>query len=772
MSQWTLAIAATCVSGSMAIGTLAAADWKPADNPLMTRWAKDVSPEKVHGEYPRPQLVRAKWTNLNGLWDYAIVPKDQDQPEKFDGQILVPFPAESALSGVKKNVGPDNRLWYRRTIAAPKLADGQRLLLNFEAVDWQTEVWVNGQKVGEHRGGYEPFSLDVTDAVSGSGDQQLVVAVWDPTNDHWQPRGKQVRRPEGIYYTAVTGIWATVWLETVPAAHITSLKMTPELDKKRLRLAVAGSKAAAGAPVEAKVTLEGKQIASAKGKVGEAMTIAIADPQAWSPDRPILYDVDVTLDDSANDDDTAPAGDQVTSYFGLRSIAIGKAADGFNRLLLNGEPLFQFGPLDQGWWPDGLYTAPTDEALRSDIEITQKLGMNMLRKHVKVEPRRYYYHCDRLGMLVWQDMPSGDRGIGGSDPDLKRSPESAANYRREYQAMIDNLGNHPSIVVWVPFNEGWGQFDTNEILAWTQKYDPTRLVDGPSGWTDRGTGDMHDMHRYPGPGMPGPEEKRAVVLGEFGGLGLPVENHLWWNKRNWGYQNFKNKQDLQARYDQLIRQLRPLIGKGLSAAVYTQTTDVEGEVNGLMTYDRQVLKFDAEHMARLHKRLYGPPAIFRTTVLVPTSEKEPQTWRYTTSEPKGDWTAADFDDSGWSAGPGGLGEPSTPGTHVRTRWKSSDVWARRTFKLDKPAPKGLHLRLHHDEDVVVYLNGQQILKLTGYTTDYVDIELGKDALAALRDGENTLAVHCHQTGGGQYIDVGLVDIVELPAAEREQAKQP
>jgi hypothetical protein len=289
----------------------------------------------------------------------------------------------------------------------------------------------------------------------------------------------------------------------------------------------------------------------------------------------------------------------------MRKISLGKDKNGRQRLFLNNKPLFHFGPLDQGWWPDGLYTAPTDAALRFDIEMTKKLGFNMARKHVKVEPSRWYYHCDRLGLMVWQDMPSGDRHIGGKSADLERSPESAAIYRRELKAMIDTKHNHPCIVTWVPFNEGWGQFDTDKTLAWVKKYDPTRLVDGPSGWTDRGTGDIHDVHYYPGPGTAKLEAGRAVVLGEFGGLGLPVEGHLWWNKRNWGYRTYKTKSELNASYDVLMKKLRPLYANGLAGAIYTQTTDVEGEVNGLMTYDRKVVKFDIPHMHALHKRFYS-----------------------------------------------------------------------------------------------------------------------------------------------------------------------
>jgi hypothetical protein len=413
--------------------------------------------------------------------------------------------------------------------------------------------------------------------------------------------------------------------------------------------------------------------------------------------------------------------------------------------------------LDQGWWPDGLYTAATDEALRYDVEMTRKLGFNMARKHVKVEPARWYYHCDKLGLMVWQDMPSGG-GPGEKVGDGQQFPRS--QFELELKRMIDAFHNHPCIVMWVPFNEGWGQHDTPMIAAAIQEYDPTRPVNEASGWTDQGSGDVKDIHSYPGPAVPKLEEKRVAVLGEFGGLGMPVPGHLWWDKRNWGYRNFTDFKEIRAAYDGLIRRLRPLIGKGLSAAVYTQTSDVEGEVNGLMTYDREVVKYEVAHTAALHAQLFLPPPIVITKVLVPTSQEQPQTWRYTTEKPADGWEKPDFDDSAWKQGPGGLGRKDTPGAIVRTEWHTNDIWLRRTFELANTSVSGLNLRIHHDEDAEVYLNGQLVARLTGYETDYVDVELDREAPAALRAGQNVLAVHCRQTQGGQYIDVGLVDLIE------------
>lgn len=739
-----------------------AADWKPAQGPLLTRWAKDVSPDNALPEYPRPQLVREQWQNLNGLWDYAIRPREAHQPEEFDGEILVPYPIESALSGVMKPVGADNRLWFRRSFTAPKLPENGRLLLHFGAVDWHATVWVNGTQVGEHKGGFDPITLDITDTLFSrkSPTEELVVSVWDPSDKSFQPRGKQVTNPGGIFYTSVTGIWQTVWLEVVPTTRIESLTITPDVDRGVVHV-TANTVAAAKSDLNGlRVSVEatsGDQRAVACGKPNDAIELQLKNARLWSPDDPHLYDLRVRLVSDVAD---SASVDEVTSYFGMRKIEVKQDADGFNRLFLNNQPLFQFGPLDQGWWPDGLYTAPTDEALRYDVEITRQLGFNMCRKHVKVEPERWYYHCDQLGLLVWQDMPSGDRSIGSNDPDFQRSAESEANYRREWQAIINARRNHPSIVVWVPFNEGWGQFKTSEILAWTKELDPTRLVDGPSGWADRGTGDMNDMHHYPGPGMPEPEPKRAVVLGEFGGLGLPMSGHLWWDKRNWGYRTYTTQEELRTNYKRLMKALHPLVGKGLAAAVYTQTTDVEGEVNGLLTYDRDVVKIGVEFAAETNRKLYEPPPVFLVKTLLPTSERQARTWRYSLDQPKDGWEQPDFDDSAWRAAPAGFGEKTTPGSVVRTDWKTSGIWIRQNFTLESADAANPCLRIHHDEDAEVYVNGRLVAKLDGYSTSYEEIEFAEGARQVLKQGKNTLAVHCRQTGGGQYIDVGIVDVVE------------
>ena len=728
------------------------AEWQPAKGPLMTRWATQVSPEKVHSEYPRPQMVRKNWQNLNGLWDYAILPKDRQQPDTFDGQILVPFPVESALSGVMKPVGEENRLWYKRTFEISAKWKGQRVLLHFGAVDFDTTVWVNGTKVGIHRGGYDPFTFDITDALNDAGQQEVVLSVWDPTNAGTQPRGKQVKKPGGIWYTAVTGIWQTAWVEPVPEVYIKWIKIVPDIDSESVCITVASTDPA-GYSVEVEAKDGWFTKAKKKGMAGEEIVLNMNNPKLWSPDSPFLYDLKVTLKNSKG-----KKVDAVSSYFGMRKIEVRKDEKGINRLFLNNESLFQFGPLDQGWWPDGLYTAPTDDALKYDIEVLKKLGCNMLRKHVKIEPARLYYWCDKLGLMVWQDMPSGDKYIGGRDPDIERSPESARQFEAELKAMITTFYNHPSIIMWVPYNEGWGQWDTPRIVDLIKKLDPTRLVNNTSGWSDRGVGDVHDIHSYPGPAAPPVEEKRAAVLGEFGGLGLPVKGHTWQDEKNWGYRSYETREELTDAYVALIDNLRSLIGDGLCAAVYTQTTDVEIECNGWMTYDRAMIKMNPKKAAAANKCLYLPAPVLKT--IVPTSQEQPQSWQYTTSEPSDGWQQADFDDSDWQMGQGGFGTEGTPGTIVRTEWKTSDIWVRRTFELADTKLHRSQLSIHHDEDAEVYINGQLVAKLEGYTSSYARATLDKKAQSALKVGTNCIAIHCHQTGGGQYIDAGLVDVIE------------
>ena len=726
----------------------AAADWKPVTGQLLSKFTADVAPADPLPEYPRPQLRRGAWTNLNGLWDYAITPQSAGRPDGYDGKILVPFPVESALSGVKKTLSPSQALWYSRTFARPETPGDARVLLHFGAVDWHCEVYVNGARAGTHDGGFDPFTFDVTDALK-EGDNAIVVRVLDPTDAGYQAIGKQRQKPGGIWYTSVSGIWQTVWMEVVPAAHVESLKITPDVDAGSVKIEVN----AQGQPGDVQVTASdgGQQIAQGKAENG-VVTLKIPDAKLWTPDAPHLYDLKVTLG----------GGDAVDSYFAMRKVAVEKDDAGLPRIMLNDKPTFLYGPLDQGWWPDGLYTAPTDAALKYDIQVTKEMGFNMARKHVKVEPARWYYYADQMGLLVWQDFPSafppGVNATGDRDADF---PAAAADaWRKEYAAMIDNLYNHPSVVIWTPFNESWGQHQTNEIIEWAREYDPTRLVDGPSGWFDRGRGDLHDMHHYPRPNMFPVEGQRASVLGEFGGLTLPLKDHMWQQDKLFGYQDMGDKNTLESRYVEFVRDLRGLQRRGLAAAVYTQTTDVEGEVNGLLTYDREIFKIDPAKLHDLHAPLYEPIVPVREVAVVPTSQgNEAQTWSYTFQRPgSDDWTSLDFDAKSWRRGKAGFGTAATPGGRVRTTWDTNDIWLRRTFTYDGGDLREPQLRVHHDEEATVYLNGEKIATLGGYTSGYGDTPVDVPA-GLMKKGENVLAVHCHQTEGGQYIDAGLIDLV-------------
>ena len=583
---------AVLVCCALALTVCAQAQWKPAGDKIKTKWAEQIDPQNVLPEYPRPQLERTDWVNLNGEWEYAIKPKGEVEPNSFDGNILVPFAVESSLSGVQKEVGENNELWYKRSFTVPANWKNKDVVLNFGAVDWKADVFINDILIGSHQGGFTPFSFNITPYLTGKSNQKLVVRVWDPSDRGYQPRGKQTSNPEGIWYTPVTGIWQTVWLEPVATNHITSVKSIPNIDNGTMNVTVGTSQPCNTAVVEVKLLDKGQVVASAKGIQGKELRLAVQNPTLWDTSNPYLYDMKVSLTKDGK------VVDDVKSYTAFRKISSKRDANGIMRMQLNNKNLFQYGPLDQGWWPDGLYTAPTDEALLYDIVKTKDWGFNMIRKHVKVEPARWYYHCDKEGMLVWQDMPSGDMGNqwaphtynGGTDKE--RSSASIANYYQEWKEIMDLCVSHPSVVVWVPFNEAWGQFDTEKVAEWTKNYDPSRLVNPASGGNHRACGDILDLHNYPGPSMFLFDPQRVTVLGEYGGIGLPLENHLWWNKRNWGYVQFKNSDEVTAEYVKYANELKEMVDRGFSAAVYTQTTDVEGEVNGLMTYDRKEIKIN------------------------------------------------------------------------------------------------------------------------------------------------------------------------------------
>lgn len=602
-----------------------AADWQPAGDAIRTKWADEVNPEAPLPEYPRPQMVRSKWVNLNGLWDYAITPEAAGDFTS-EGKILVPFAVESSLSGVGRMVGKKQALWYERSFDMPKGWKGNKILLHFGAVDWKATVYVNGEKLAEHTGGFTPFSVDITSVVKSKGNT-LKVRVWDATDDSWQPRGKQVNVPQGIWYTPVTGIWQTVWMEAVPQTYIESYYAVSDINAGSLKVDVRTIGAQQGDVVKVDLIEGGigysaekpsSNVISSAEAVGGTATVKIPSMKLWSPDSPYLYGLRISV---ARNGKTI---DSVNGYTCVREISVCQEKKQHKRMALNGKELFQFGPLDQGWWPDGLYTAPTDEALRFDIVKTREWGYNMIRKHIKVEPARWYYYADVEGMLVWQDMPSiGDHAknvlstrepeiaagqrnnwskdsfIGGTDCVVPQ--EWKDNYYKEWTEIIDAVKGFQCIVVWVPFNEAWGQFDTEAVVDFTKKLDPTRLVNQSSGGNFAFCGDIQDCHHYPQPAMNAFEGTMVNVLGEYGGIGFPVEGHLWKKDKNWGYGGVKQSaREVLDQYDEFARILRNYIICGTAAAVYTQTTDVEVEVNGIMTYDR-IVKIDEKRFREINQ---------------------------------------------------------------------------------------------------------------------------------------------------------------------------
>jgi len=607
---------------------------------LTTPWTADATAGQGWTEYPRPALVRSEWMNLNGPWDYAITAAASAAPANYAAKILVPYAPESALSGVKKSVLPENRLWYHRSFTLPTGWAGKRILLHFGAVNWDTAVFLNGALVGSHRGAFDPFSFDLTEFLTNGAAQDLVISVRSPSSEGEQPRGKQQLDQSGIWYTPTTGIWQTVWLEPVPLENaIAELRITPDVDRSLVKIAALGTLPMRPQvyAVRVKILDDGSVVAEGSDRIDREFDLSLPLPKLWSPSHPHLYQVSAELvritpskglaPPVARKDpffgpgerarfaklpDDAIVVDQVASYFGMRKIALAPGPHG-PVIALNGEALFELGPLDQGYWPDGLLTPPTEAAMRFDLDFLKRAGFNLLRKHIKVEPALYYAYCDRIGLMIWQDMPSGmiaaREGSPVSDkqsvrpPDdgeLTRSSATQEQFELELRRMIDGLHPYPSIVTWVVFNEGWGQYDAVRLAETVKRLDPTRLVNSASGWWEVGAGDLLDQHTYKEQlDLPSASASRAVVIGEFGGLGYPVPGHLWWtNKRNWGYQVYTSAAELAAQYRKRTDQIAAAISAlGLSAGVYTQTTDVEGEVNGLLTYDRRVEKIPAEALA-------------------------------------------------------------------------------------------------------------------------------------------------------------------------------
>lgn len=731
-----------------------ASAWQMKYAPIMTDWAQLVDTNAPLPEYPRPQMVRAEWLNLNGIWQFQPGATNQPPPtnQTLASEILVPFPMESALSGVAQY---HMHSWYRRTFTIPSVWNGQRILLHLDAVDWQSEVYLNGQSVGVHRGGYDAATYDITDQISGSGPQELIVRVYDPTDASGFPRGKQTLSPGGIMYTSTSGIWQPVWLEPAPNTSVASLKLIPNIDTQKLQVTTMVTGPTNGITVSAFARSNNIVVGTVSGAPGAALLLPVPNPNLWSPTNPFLYDLEINLSNA-----TARV-DSVSSYCGMRKISVGNT-NGFLKMLLNNQFVFQFGPLDQGFWPDGIYTAPTDDALKSDIEQTKLLGYNMIRKHIKVERARWYYWADKLGILVWQDMPSLNSYTGSP------KPVETNQFRTELTRLVENHWNHPSIISWVIFNEGQGQHDTPSLVSLVESLDPSRLVNQASGNDHFGVGAILDWHSYPNPSCP-VSAVQAVVCGEFGGVGLGITNHTW--APGWGYIAATNGGDLAGKFEDFCFQISDFVqNHGLSAVVYTEITDVEIELNGFLTYDRKVRKPDAD---RIRAAIASASTPISLTTIVPTSQASAQAWRYTTATPANNWFSSGFNDSAWNTGSGGFGAGNPPNIAgiLRTAWNTGDIWLRRTFNpgsLTSQQLTNLFFTVYNDEDVEIYINGVLASSATGYRTSYGLMsltEVGRGAI--IPNALNSLAVHCHQTGGGQYIDVGLVirvGSVAIPAA--------
>jgi hypothetical protein len=726
--------------------------------PLYTPWAQLVNTNAPLPEYPRPQMVRSNWMNLNALWQFQPGASNDAPPfnQTLSGEILVPYPMESAISGVAAYHAWS---WYRRTFSVPSAWSGQHVLLHLDAVNWLSHIYVNGQSVGTHQGGYDPITFDITPYLNG-GTNELLIQVYSPEDSLGEPRGKQTLSPGGIMYTSSSGIWQPAWLEPVPATSITTLMLVPDIDNQLLNVTVGATGVTGGTKVNATAMAGTNIIATVtNGIPGTRFTLAIPNPNLWSPTNPYLYNLTVSLKNGA------ATVDSVNSYFGMRKISL-STNNNQVRIMLNNQFVFQYGPLDQGFWPDGIYTAPTDSALKSDIEQEKLFGFNMVRKHIKVERQRWYYYADTLGILVWQDMPSCNSYTGNPNP----PPVDPTDYSNELTALVTNHWNSPAIVMWTTFNEdqgeagsgnGVGQASTASLVQLVKNLDPSRLVNQASGGAYFGVGDIYDNHSYPAPGDP-TSTSQAVVDGEFGGVALEITNHIWVNGGGEGSASSTN--DLASQFETFCGELSSDVqNDGLSGAIYTQTTDVEDELNGLLTYDREIRKPDPR---RIQAAILAASQPLVENTVVPTSQSSGIAWQYTTNYTTNtipaNWYATGFNASSWSSGPAGFGAGNPPNTGglVRTAWSTSDIWLRRTFNpgiLTANEISNLNFYIYHDEDVELYINGVFAGSAPSYTSSYVLLPMNAAGQSALlSNASNLIAVHVHQTTGGQFIDVGIV----------------
>jgi hypothetical protein len=774
IKQCIIALAAT-----MSVGTgnvFGQSEWVKQTAPVMTPWGEQLTANDVWKEYPRPSMKRQEWMNLNGVWQYfkrSTIKYDYESSTKlFSKAILVPFPVESALSGIMDKNFSGNRKsthMYRRTFTLPENFAENNILLHFGAVDWRCYVYVNGQLAGTHDGGSVPFFFDITPFLNNEkgAEQELQIAVWDPT-DGGQPNGKQSVSPSGIWYTPNSGIWQTVWLEPVKPVHIVSYEPIPDIDNSCVSIKVKTS-----APCNVTLTVKdgNNKITEQTGASDQVFTLSIPSAKLWSPDEPNLYDLDITINEQGKEID------KVSGYFGMRKFSRA-IADGKPCLLLNNKPLYLYGPLDQGWWPDGLLTPPSYEAMVYDLQVMKDLGMNMVRKHIKVENDLWFDWCNRNGLVVWQDMPSGCGGglIGSLDYGMQ-------NFYRENEEIIDATRHHPSIGAWVVWNEGWGQYPelgmahtrrgVNSVMQ--ANHDPGRFVHAVTGWVDVEMGDFLDVHSYPAPNAASnPVNERIASCGEFGGINLFIDGHMWAGS-DVNYTTVDDADTYVNLYDRYTDRLQELQKeKGLWMSVYTQITDVEQECNGIMTYDRKVMKvspaqFDgmkAKIMRTINSRYKG-----EITVVAAADENPNIQWKYTTTEPQADWFATDYNASDWKTGKAGFGGGG------QTSWTSSDIWIRRNFKvngIDASQLNDLRLWLFHDEDAEIYINGKLAAKVTGYNNGYGVWPLLPEGLNSLKlDGsDNVIAIHCKQTSGGQFIDCGLKLRTYTPNSELQVSPMP
>jgi hypothetical protein len=746
----------------------ASAEWKAADIPIMTKWGKEVTPENAWIEYPRPQLVREDWQSLNGLWEFVVTKKGSQTPTNYEGEILVPYPIESALSGVQRDVDVEEEIWYRRSLTIPEVWEGQRILLHFEAVDWETTVWINGKEVGSHRGGYNPFSFDISDALSADQEQTLLVRVWDPQGTVFKSLGKQDNRAE--QYTRCSGIWGSVWMEPLPSTSIESIKITASADGTVVIIPnIEGS--TDGITIRYEALDEERIVYNVRTSVDRPRTLEIRNPKTWSPQSPFLYDLNVKLIKAGE------VVDEIRSYFGLRTIAL-QDSDLGKQMALNGEAIFQIGPLDQNYWPGGGLTPPSDEAMIWECQYLKDIGCNMVRLHIKQNPRRWYYHCDRLGLLVWQDFISAQK--------QKRFEQvtgaESAQWLDEQEEMMDTLHNHPSIIKWIIFNEAWGQHDTERILKWTQEKDASRIISAASGWYDlpgeSNIRDIHDYSFYPAIPALGTNPNRAVILGEVGGFAGAVPPHNWTGRSNvsgepenilfGGFdpsvpRDANRKHDIfrptftygepfQIQYSQFVDSLCLLKNNGLTAVIYTQMTDMKLEENGWLTFDREVSKIEVEKLKSIHERLYKTPP--------KQSALHDAIWKYSDGTRKTQqWKAPDFDDSSWQSGVAPFGKGGT--TPTNTTWLGGNLNLRQTITLNT-VPVNLSVRISSYLDgpnrnewiyTKVYVNGEFVQD--DQTRQFmpelrvVDIPLWPEAMAQFNQGENTIAVEVIPGFGGR-----------------------